>query len=49
MLFVVGVNAAFGLLFGYLFTRYGLEAAILAHGTAHVVNYIADLLPFPVA
>ncbi len=40
VLFVVGVNTAFGVLFGYLFWRHGLEAAMIAHGTAHVVSYI---------
>lgn len=44
VLFVVGLNAAFGVLFGWLFWRYGLEAAIVAHATAHVVSYLADLL-----
>jgi membrane protease YdiL (CAAX protease family) len=43
VLFVVGVNAAFGVLFGYLFWRYGLEAAMIAHATAHVVSYLAGL------
>ena len=42
--YVVAANAAFGILFGYLFSRHGLEAAMMAHGTAHVVNYIAGLL-----
>ena len=44
VLFVVSVNTAFGVLFGYLFWRSGLETAMIAHGTAHVVNYVADLL-----
>jgi membrane protease YdiL (CAAX protease family) len=44
VLFVVGVNAAFGVLFGYLFWRYGLEAAMIAHVTAHVVSHVAGLL-----
>lgn len=44
VLFVVGVNAVFGVLFGYLFWRYGLEAAMIAHGTAHVVSYVAGLV-----
>lgn len=44
VLFVVGVNTAFGVLFGYLFWRYGLEAAMIAHLTAHVVSYAAGLL-----
>ncbi len=42
-LFVVGANAIFGLLFGYLYWRYGLEAAIIAHLTAHVVSYALSL------
>ena len=44
VLFVVGVNSVFGVLFGYLFWRYGLEAAILAHATTHVVSHVAGLL-----
>lgn len=44
VLFVVGVNAAFGVLFGWLYWRYGLEAAIIAHGMAHIVSYLAGLL-----
>ncbi len=42
--FVVGANMAFGVLFGYLFWRHGLEAAMIAHATAHVVNYFAGLV-----
>jgi membrane protease YdiL (CAAX protease family) len=42
--FVVGANTAFGVLFGYIFWRYGLEAAMIAHGTAHAVNYLVGLL-----
>jgi hypothetical protein len=37
-------NSVFGVLFGYLFWRYGLEAAMIAHAAAHLVNYIAALL-----
>jgi membrane protease YdiL (CAAX protease family) len=44
VLFVIGVNATFGLLFGYLYWRYGLEAAIIAHVTAHVVSYTWNLV-----
>jgi len=44
VLFVVGGNTAFGLLFGHLFWRYGLEAAMIAHGTAHAMNYILSLI-----
>lgn len=46
VLFVVGVNAAFGMLFGCLFWRYGLEAAMIAHAAAHLVAYVAGLI-FP--
>ena len=41
--FVIGVNTAFGLLFGYLFWRHGLESAMIAHALAHVVSFLADL------
>lgn len=37
---VVGANALFGILAGYLFWRYGLEAAMIAHAFAHVLNYV---------
>jgi membrane protease YdiL (CAAX protease family) len=42
--FVIGVNTAFGLLFGYLFWRHGLESAIIAHALAHVLSFVAELL-----
>jgi len=41
--FVMGANTAFGLLYGYLYWRYGLESAIIAHGLTHVVSYVASL------
>jgi hypothetical protein len=41
VVFVVVANAAFGVLFGYLFWRYGLEAAMIAHGAAHAVSFLA--------
>lgn len=41
--FVIGWNAAFGLLFGYLFWRYGLESAMLAHAVSHVVGELGDM------
>jgi len=40
--FVVGVNTVFGVLFGFLYWRYGLEAAMIAHALAHVVGFIAN-------
>jgi len=43
IMFVVGANTAFGVLFGYLFWRYGLEAAIFAHALSHVVSYITAM------
>ncbi|WP_386066925.1 type II CAAX prenyl endopeptidase Rce1 family protein [Tahibacter sp. UC22_41] len=39
--YVVGANAVFGMLAGGLFWRYGLEAAMLAHATAHLLLYFA--------
>jgi membrane protease YdiL (CAAX protease family) len=44
VLFVISVNTAFGVLFGYLFWRYGLEAAMIAHAIAHVLSYVAGLM-----
>lgn len=41
--FVIGANTAFGLLFGYLFWRHGLESAMIAHALAHVVSFVANL------
>ena len=42
--FVIGVNTTFGLLFGYMFWRWGLESAMITHALAHVVSYMANLL-----
>lgn len=44
VLFVVGLNATFGLLFGWLFWRRGLESAMVAHAVTHVVSYTATQL-----
>jgi len=41
-LFVTGVNAVFGCFFGFLYWRWGLEAAMIAHGMSHVVNELAN-------
>jgi hypothetical protein len=41
VLFVVGLNAAFGLLFGWLYWRRGLESAMIAHAVTHLVSYVA--------
>jgi membrane protease YdiL (CAAX protease family) len=41
--FVIGVNSSFGLLFGYLFWRHGLESAMIAHALAHAVSFLANL------
>lgn len=37
VLLVVGANALIGMVFGWLFMRRGLEAAMLAHAVAHVI------------
>jgi hypothetical protein len=39
--YVAIANALFGLLAGFLFWRYGLEAAVLAHAVAHLIAYTA--------
>lgn len=44
VVFVIGVNTTFGLLFGYLYWRHGLEAAMIAHAMAHLVSFVATLL-----
>jgi membrane protease YdiL (CAAX protease family) len=44
VVWVIGVNTAFGFLFGYLFWRRGLASAMVAHALTHVVNYLAKLL-----
>ena len=38
---VIGFNTLAGSVFGWLYWRYGLEAAILAHALAHVVAAVA--------
>jgi membrane protease YdiL (CAAX protease family) len=43
VLFVVGLNAAFGLLFGWLFWRRGLESAMVAHAVTHLVSYVVNM------
>lgn len=43
-LYIVGANAVAGTLFGWLYWRHGLEAAIIAHATAHLVNYLVGLV-----
>jgi hypothetical protein len=44
VLFVVGLNATFGLLFGWLFWRRGLESAMIAHAMTHFVSELATQL-----
>jgi hypothetical protein len=44
VLFVVGLNATFGLLFGWLFWRWGLESAMIAHALTHLVSDVATQL-----
>lgn len=43
VVYIVGANGAFGLLFGYLFWQYGLEAAMLAHALTHLVAELVSL------
>jgi membrane protease YdiL (CAAX protease family) len=38
--YIVIANATFGLIAGYLYWCYGLESAILAHASAHLVAFV---------
>jgi len=38
---VIGANTSFGLLFGWLFWRWGLESAMVAHALTHLVSDLA--------
>lgn len=42
MIFLVLANALFGLLAGFLFWRFGLESAIVAHILAHVGSFMLE-------
>jgi membrane protease YdiL (CAAX protease family) len=42
ILFVIFANSAFGLVAGYLYWRYGLESAIIAHMLCHVLLAVAS-------
>jgi membrane protease YdiL (CAAX protease family) len=44
LFWVIGANTWFGLLFGWLFWRRGLESAMVAHALTHLVNYLAGRL-----
>ena len=43
VLFVIGFNATFGLVFGWLYWRRGLESAMVAHAMTHLVSYLITL------
>lgn len=43
LLWVIVANTSFGVLFGWLFWRRGLESAMVAHATTHLVSYLATL------
>ncbi len=40
--FITAGNSLFGILFGFLFWRYGLVSAIVAHALTHFVNYLVN-------
>jgi hypothetical protein len=42
VLFVIIANSAFGIVAGYLFWKYGLESAMIAHVLCHIVLAIAS-------
>jgi hypothetical protein len=41
VIYIIIGNALPGILFGFLFWRYGIEAAIMAHALGHVVAFLA--------
>ena len=41
---IVGANTVFGVLFGFLYWRRGLESAMVAHALAHVIAFTAGRL-----
>lgn len=45
IVYIISANSAFGVLFGYLFWRYGLEASMIAHAFAHLVAFLVALTP----
>lgn len=45
IVYIIGGNSVFGVLFGYLYWRHGLEASIIAHALAHFVAYLFALTP----
>lgn len=47
IVYILGANSVFGVLFGYLFWKHGLEASMIAHALAHLVSFSTALLPFP--
>lgn len=38
--FIVSANTIAGIAFGWLYWRYGLELAMIAHVVAHIINYV---------
>lgn len=44
ILFVIAANSAFGMIAGWLYWKKGLEAAIIAHVTAHIVLFTGSKL-----
>ena len=44
LLWVIGANTWFGLVFGWLFWCRGLESAMVAHAVTHLVNYLTGRL-----
>lgn len=45
LVYIVGANSAFGVLFGYLFWKCGLEASMIAHALAHLILFLTALTP----
>lgn len=44
VVFIVLANTSFGVLFGYLYWRHGLESAMIAHAGAHLIAFLLATL-----
>ncbi len=40
IVYIIVVNSIFGIMFGWLYWRHGLESAMIAHATSHLINYL---------
>jgi len=46
IVYIVGANSVFGVLYGYLLWKHRLEASMIAHALAHLFAFLVALFPF---